>query len=58
MYDYLDFGIPHIWILDPVLRRAYVYTRAGWAAPPEDAELTAPPSTIVIRLTELFREME
>jgi len=27
--DYLNFGVPCIWIINPKLRKAYVVTRAG-----------------------------
>jgi Uma2 family endonuclease len=27
--DYLRFGVPYIWIINPANKRAYVVTRAG-----------------------------
>ena len=27
--DYLDFGIPCVWVIDPETRRAWIHTRAG-----------------------------
>lgn len=27
--DYLNWGVPHIWLVDPWLRKLYVYTSAG-----------------------------
>jgi Uma2 family endonuclease len=27
--DYLDFGVKHVWLVDPALRRGYVCTREG-----------------------------
>jgi len=27
--DYLDFGVPFVWVIDPATRRGYVYTTQG-----------------------------
>ena len=27
--DYLNFGVPYVWVIDPRRRRAYVYSNAG-----------------------------
>ena len=27
--DFLDFGVPHLWVIDPRLKCCYVYTRDG-----------------------------
>jgi Uma2 family endonuclease len=53
--DYLDFGVPHVWILDPGPRRAWTATRSGFA---ETRILEVAGSPIAIPLEELFREGE
>lgn len=55
--DYLAFGVPNIWILDPVARRAYVCSRQGLREP-EDGTLRASGTPIEISLPELFQELE
>jgi Uma2 family endonuclease len=29
IYDYLSFGVPYVWILNPRTRRAFLYTPDG-----------------------------
>ena len=53
--DYINFGVEHIWILDPVARRAYVCTRTAFQEP-EGGALTVPGTSIRIALAELFEE--
>jgi Uma2 family endonuclease len=53
--DYLDFGLRHIWILDPGTRRAWIATRTGFE---EARVLQVPGSAITVPLDELFRELE
>ena len=55
--DYLAFGVPNVWVLDPVARRAYVCSRQGLREP-EDGMLRASGTPIEISLPELFREMD
>jgi Uma2 family endonuclease len=55
--DYLAFGVPNIWILDPVKRRAYVCSRKGFIEP-ESGILTVPNSPIQIPLKDLFSELD
>jgi Uma2 family endonuclease len=55
--DYVAFGVPNIWILDPVARRAYVCSGKGLREP-EDNALRAPVSPIEIALPELFGELD
>ncbi|HMJ61646.1 MAG TPA: Uma2 family endonuclease [Bryobacteraceae bacterium] len=55
--DYLTFGVPNVWILDPVARRAYVCSRLGLREP-EDNVLRASGTPIEISLPELFRELD
>lgn len=51
--DYLNFGIAHIWILDPVARLGYVCSRTGFQEP-EAGVLTVPGTPIRLVLSELF----
>jgi len=51
--DYLNFGVQHVWIIDPALRRAYVCNRTGFHEP-EGSELTVPDTPIRLVLKDLF----
>jgi len=51
--DYLNFGVEHIWILDPVARHGYVCGRKGFQEP-EGGVLAVPGTPIRIVLAELF----
>lgn len=53
--DYLNFGIEHIWILDPVARRAYSCSHTGFQEP-ADGILAVPATPIRIVLSGLFDE--
>jgi Uma2 family endonuclease len=55
--EYLDFGIEHIWILDPVRRQAYRVTRAGFELIPSD-EISVPDTPIRVVLSDLFAELD
>jgi len=53
--DYLYFGVQHVWILDPAMRRAYVCSRTGLQEP-EAGVLTVPGTPIRLVLSELFEQ--
>ncbi len=55
--DYLNFGVQHVWILDPATRRAYVCSRTGFQEP-ESGVLTVPGTPIRLVLSELFKQIE
>jgi Uma2 family endonuclease len=55
--DYLNFGVPNVWILDPVLRRAYVCTPTGFLEP-EGGLLQAAGSPVCVPLAEVFAELD
>jgi len=55
--DYLNFGVPHIWVLDPVLRRAYLCSRRGFQEP-DAGVLEVASSPIRIPLDELFAGLD
>ena len=54
--DYIHFGIEHIWILDPALRRAYICDRTGFHEPPSQT-LGIPGATIQLVLSELWQQV-
>jgi Uma2 family endonuclease len=54
--DYLHFGVEHIWILDPALRRAYVCTATGFHEPQSGA-LGVPGTSIQLNLADLFDQV-
>jgi Uma2 family endonuclease len=49
--DYLKFGVPYVWILDPASRKAY---RSTPGALTEISELRAEDPEIVVPLQALF----
>jgi len=55
--DYLDFGIEHIWIVDPLRRLAYRVTRAGMELAPS-GEIAVPQTPIRVELADLFAELD
>jgi len=57
IYDYIEFGVEHIWILDPEGRRAWFADRFG-LHPVESGELSVPGTPIRVVLSELFAELD
>ncbi len=41
--DFLDFGVPYLWVIDPRLKRCFVYTRDGMRTISEGELVTADP---------------
>jgi Uma2 family endonuclease len=54
---YLDFGIEHVWVIDPRARIAYRGTHSGSEQVP-DGKLTVPGTPIVVRVPELFEKLD
>jgi Uma2 family endonuclease len=52
--DYLRFGVPHVWILDPRTKRAYVHTSEG--SREVKGALRSENPEILVSLDEIFRE--
>jgi Uma2 family endonuclease len=52
--DYLNFGVPHVWLLDPQARRAFV-CKPGSIIEVKDAVLGASGPEIILPLAELWR---
>jgi Uma2 family endonuclease len=51
--DYFNFGVQHVWILDPATRRAYVCSRTGFQEP-QTGELVVPGTPIRLVLNDFF----
>lgn len=55
--EFLEFGVKHVWVIDPYARVAYRGTAAGLELVP-DGTLTVPETPIVVRIAELFEKMD
>ena len=51
--DYLSMGVPTVWVLDPVEKKAYVAEGGGGLREVMD-QVTAAEGRLVIRLEEIF----
>jgi hypothetical protein len=51
--DYLNFGVPHVWLLDPRTKRAYDHT-AGGVYECRDGVLRMENPKIAVSLSEIF----
>ena len=54
--DYLNFGVEHVWILDPLRRDALIADRRGYHAPTDDV-LVVSGTPIHMPLPQLFAEL-
>lgn len=52
--DYIEFGVPNIWVLNPKKRTAVAYTREG-IFPISDGVLRATSPLVEVPMSELFR---
>ena len=55
--EYLEFGIEHVWIVDPNKRTAWRASAAGLEKI-EDCVFTVPASPILLRATEIFDRLD
>jgi Uma2 family endonuclease len=55
--EYRQFGVEHIWIIDPEPRLAYRYTGSSLEEV-HDSELTVPGTPIRVVLNEMFAELD
>ena len=55
--DFLNMGIPHVWLLDPVEQVAFIYTHAGLKLV-EEAIIAVPESPVFLDLTRLFSTLD
>jgi Uma2 family endonuclease len=53
IFDFLDFGVPYVWLIDPRLKRCYAYTPGGMRTMAEGDLITANPE-IRVPLSEIF----
>ena len=54
--EYLAFGVPYVWVIDPDARRADVYTAAGFYAAKDGVLRTEDPA-IEVPLADLFQAL-
>jgi Uma2 family endonuclease len=55
--EYLEFGVEHVWVIDPSARVAYSGTRSGLQLIPS-GELSVPETPIIVRVSELFEKLD
>lgn len=55
--DFLNMGIPHVWLLDPVERVAFIYTHAGLKLV-EELIIAVPESPVFLDLQNLFSTLD
>lgn len=55
--DYVAFGVPHIWVIDPSTRHAYEAGRAGFIEVQSGA-FEVPGTAIRVSLSELFADLD
>jgi len=55
--EYLAFGVPYVWVIDPDARRADVYTAAGFYAAKDGVLRTEDPA-IEVPLVDLFQALD
>jgi Uma2 family endonuclease len=55
--DYLQFGIEHVWVIDPYARVAYRGAANGLERVP-GGELTVPGTPILVRIADLFEKLD
>jgi len=55
--EYREFGIEHVWVIDPSARVAYRGADSGLERVPS-GELTVPDTPIVVRIAELFEKLD
>ena len=55
--EYLEFGIEHVWVIDPSARVAYTGTPSGLQLVPA-GEFAVPGTPILVRISELFEKLD
>jgi Uma2 family endonuclease len=55
--EYLDFGIEHVWVIDPAARAGFLGTRNG-LEPVALGELTVPGTPILVNVAKLFAQLD
>ena len=55
--DYLAFGVPYVWVVDPRTRRAYIHTASG-AVEAKDGVLRTAEPELSVPLAEIFQALD
>jgi Uma2 family endonuclease len=55
--DYLNFGTEHVWVIEPEMRKAFIFTKTVMQEP-EGGVLSIPGTEIRVVLSELFAELD
>jgi len=55
--EYLEFGVEHVWVIDPSARVAYKGTSGGLELV-QSGRLTVPDSAILVSISELFEKLD
>jgi Uma2 family endonuclease len=55
--EYSQFGVEHVWVIDPHARVAYRGSAAGLELVP-DGQLSVPGTPIAVRIAELFKKLD
>jgi len=55
--EYLEFGVPHVWVIDPQKRAVYVGAETGLSLVPS-GELAVQGGPIRVRAAELFEKLD
>ncbi len=55
--EYRDFGVEHIWVIDPQKRVAYRWAEGGMQLV-DSGELTVPGTPILVQVNELFARLD
>lgn len=55
--DYLNFGVPYVWVIDPETRRAWTYSKSGSTEIADSVLRTENPS-LEIPLAEIFAALD
>ena len=55
--DYLKFGVPYVWVINPRSRRAWIYTKAG-VQEAKDGILRTENPALMVSLAEVFAGLD
>jgi Uma2 family endonuclease len=55
--DFLTMGVPNIWLIDPLERQAFTFTKGG-LLPFEESRLLVPGTPIYLDLPEIFSALD
>jgi len=55
--EYLDFGVEHVWVIDPAARAGFLGARSG-LQPVPSGELTVPGTPILVSVGKLFDQLD